>query len=109
RLFLDEKTSRPMMLVYQEVPRRMAMRRGGPGSAPPAADPHGGSGALPAPGAGAPELKEAQMFLSDYKNEDGVSLPRSVTIKVQDGPTEEWSVQKIKLNPIFSADHFKKR
>jgi hypothetical protein len=28
---------------------------------------------------------------------------------VQDGPTEEWTVQKIKLNPAFAADHFKKR
>ena len=35
KLFLDEKTARPMMLVYQDIPRRMAMRRGGP-DAPPA-------------------------------------------------------------------------
>ncbi len=107
KLFLDEKTARPMMLQYLEVPRRMAMRRGGPGAPPP-----GGHGD-PAPATGAaapaPELKEAQMFLSDYKTEDGISLPRSVTIKVQDGPTEEWTVQKIKLNPVFGADHFKKR
>jgi len=108
KLFLDQKTSRPMMLVYQEVPRRMAMRRGGPGSAPPGASGHGTDGTSPAAPI-APELKEAQMFLSDYKTEDGVSLPRSITIKVQDGPTEEWTVQKIKLNPAFGADHFKKR
>lgn len=105
-LFLDEKTARPMMLVYQEIPRRMAMRRGGPGAPPPAAEGHGG-GAAAAPAA--QELKEAQMFLSDYKTENGVSFPRAVTIKVQDGPTEEWTVQKIKLNPAFAADHFKKR
>ena len=107
KLFLDEKTARPMMLVYQEVPRRMAMRRGGPGAPPPSAEGHGGVGATTAPAA--PELKEAQMFLSDYKTESGVSFPRAVTIKVQDGPTEEWTVQKIKLNPAFAADHFKKR
>jgi hypothetical protein len=106
KLFLDEKTARPMMLVYQEIPRRMSMRRGGPGAAPPS----GGHGEE-APGAApiAPELKEAQMFLSDYKAENGLSLPRTVTIKVQDGPTEEWTVQKIKLNPTFGPDHFKKR
>ncbi|MEO8359445.1 MAG: hypothetical protein ABI672_05390 [Vicinamibacteria bacterium] len=100
KLFLDQKTSRPMMLVYQEIPRRMALRRGpgGPGGPPPAAD-----------GPVAPEMKEAQMFLSDYKNEDGIALPHAITIKVQDGPTEEWTVQKIKINPVFGADHFKKR
>ena len=112
KLFLNEKTAQPMMLVYQEVPRRMMMRRGGPDAAPGAdtGAGHGEPGAAGAPSAPpAPELKEAQMFLSDYKTEDGVSMPRAITIKVQDGPTEEWTVQKIKLNPAFSADHFKKR
>lgn len=107
KLFLDEKTARPMMLVYQEVPRRMAMRRGGPGAPPSSAEGHGDGGISAAPAT--PELKEAQMFLSDYKTENGVSLPRAITIKVQDGPTEEWTVQKIKINPAFGADHFKKR
>ena len=79
------------------------------GAPPPSADAHGGAGAT-APGADpAPELKEAQMFLSDYKVENGVSFPRAITIKVQDGPTEEWTVQKVKINPAFGADHFKKR
>jgi hypothetical protein len=108
KLFLDEKTARPMMLVYQEVPRRMAMRRGAPGGPPPSADGHGAP-AAPSAAPAASELKEAQMFLSDYKTENGLSMPRAITIKVQDGPTEEWTVQKIKLNPTFAADHFKKR
>lgn len=107
KLFLDEKTARPMMLVYQEVPRRMVMRRGGPDAPPPSAGGHGASD--PVAASPAPEFKEARMFLSDYKTENGVSFPRSVTIKVQDGPTEEWTVQKIRLNPAFGADHFKKR
>lgn len=108
KLFLDEKTTRPMMLVYQEIPRRLSMRREAPGTASSGAPGHGSSPAENAPPV-APEMKEAQMFLSDYKSEGGVSLPRSITIKVQDGPTEEWTVQKIKLNPVFGADHFKKR
>ena len=49
------------------------------------------------------------MFLSDYKTEGGVSFPRSVVIKIQDGQTEEWTISKIKVNPTFGADHFKKR
>jgi hypothetical protein len=115
KLFLDEKTSRPMMLVYQEIPRRMQMRRGGPGGPgaggpPPATDAHGGAAAGgPTVIPDAPEMKEAQMFLSDYKNEDGISMPHAITIKVQDGATEEWTVQKVKINPVFGADHFKKR
>jgi hypothetical protein len=113
KLLLDEKTSRPVMLVYQEIPRRMQVRRG-PGGPPPQA-PAGGHGDATGAAGGAvaaappPELREAQMFLSDYKTEGGISLPRSITIKVQEGATEEWSVQKVKLNPTFGADHFKKR
>ena len=107
KLFLDEKTSRPMMLVYQEVARRMAMRRGGPDAPPPSSNGHGAEG--PSSASPAPDLKEARMFLSDYQTENGVSFPHAITIKVQDGPTEEWTVQKIKLNPAFGADHFKKR
>lgn len=111
KLFLDEKTARPMMLVYQEVPRRMVTRRGGPDAGASASAGHGGDGAGAGPGAagGSAELKQAQMFLADYKSEGGVSFPHSVTIKVQDGPTEEWTVRKIKVNPAFGADYFKKR
>ena len=96
------------MLVYETAAPRMVLRRGHD-SAPAAGGGHGGGSPAPSPaGAAGPELKEAQMFLSDYKTEDGLALPRLITIKVQDGPTEEWKVQKIKLNPTFSADHFKK-
>lgn len=108
KLFLDEKTALPLMLVYQEVPRRMAVRRQGPGAQAPSEAGHmnvAGAGAAPQ----APELKEARMFLSDYKMENGIALPRSITIKIEDGQTEEWDVQKIKINPTFGADHFKKR
>ena len=107
KLFLDEKTSRPMMVVYSEAPRRMVMQRGGPGAGGGHGEGPAGAPVTAAPPT--PELKEAQMFLSDYKPEGGVSFPRSITIKIQDGPTEEWTVQKIKVNPTFPADHFKKR
>jgi len=109
RLFLDEKTSRPLMLVYQEAARRIAMRRESPGSTTPAG--HGGmSAGTGAEEAGAvPEMKEAQMFLADYRTEDGISWPHTITVRVQDGQTEEWTVRKVKANPKFDADHFKKR
>ena len=104
KLLLDEKTSRPLMLVYRDAPRRMQMRRGTPQAGAASAGAHD----APTPPS-APEMKEAQMFFSDYKAEGGVSFPRSVVIKVQDGPAEEWTVSRVKVNPTFGADHFKKR
>ncbi len=110
KLFLDEKTARPMMIVYPEAARRMVMQRSGRGSAPPP-EGHGEGAAAsgPAPPSLSPELKEARMFLADYKSEGGVSFPHSITIKVQEGITEEWTVQNIKVNPAFGPDYFKKR
>ncbi|MBK5255423.1 MAG: hypothetical protein JJE39_05270 [Vicinamibacteria bacterium] len=115
-LYLDEKTARPMMIVYQEAARRMTMRREGPGARPiaaghtdiaaPSSGSHEGNPGAPS---GTAEMKEARMFLSDYKTANGISFPHAITIKVQDGQTEEWTVQKVKINPAFGADHFKKR
>lgn len=108
KLFLDEKTARPLMLVYQERERRMVMRRERPGASAPPSDHGGGPGAAPGADAAAPPMKEAQMFLSDYQTEGGISWPHSITVKIQDGQTEEWTVQKVKVNPAFPVDHFKK-
>ena len=107
KLLLDEKTARPLVLVYRDAPRRMQMRRVASQAEAANVAGHGGSAAPAAPAA--PEMQEAQMFFSDYKNEGGVAFPRSVVIKVQDGQTEEWTVSKVKVNPAFGADHFKKR
>ncbi len=105
KLFLDEKTGRPMMLSYLEQPRRLSMRRERPGTSATAGHSEGAGG----DGGAVPEMKEAQMFLSDYQTEGGLSFPHTITLKIQDGQTEEWTVRKITLNPSLGADHFKKR
>jgi hypothetical protein len=115
-LYLDERTARPLMLVYQEAARQMTMRREGPGAhraasghteiAGPGSDGHG---VTPGVHEGTPGMKEARMFFSEYKTANGISFPHSITLKVQDGQAEEWTVQKVKVNPVFGADHFKKR
>jgi hypothetical protein len=115
-LYLDEATARPLMLVYKEAPRRMQVRRQTRETESAGAGENGVGGAGPAghegiPGvpSGAPEMKEARMFLSDHRTEGGLSFPHAITVEVEGGQTEEWTVQKIRINPAFGTDHFKKR
>ena len=93
RLFLDKSSHRPLMLSYQGVAPRMVMQttRGGPppnATAPP------------------PQAVDIQMFLDDYRAEDGVLLPHKVSRSVDGKTTEEWTFKTIKINPAFKADAF---
>ena len=103
RLFFDKASHRPLMLSYQGVAPRMVVQtmRGGP---PPdaAAPPHGAEGAA----APAPQAVDIQMFLDDYRAEDGVLLPHKVSRSVDGKTTEEWTFKTIKINPAFKADAF---
>jgi hypothetical protein len=103
RLFLDKSSHRPLMLSYQGVAPRMVMQtmRGGP---PPAAvaPPHDPEGGAPP----TPQAVDIQMFLDDYRAEDGVMLPHKVSRSVDGKTTEEWTFKTIKINPAFKADAF---
>lgn len=103
RMLVDAKSSRPIMLLYKEMPRRVMMQRGAPGGD---ARPNGDNPPpTPTPGA----LADARVFLSEFKKVDGIEFPHRVLIEVDGGQTEEWTVREIKVNPKFSDGHFKKR
>ena len=138
RLFVDQTTHLPLMLAYQEVRPRMMMR-GGPGGRGPGGGrgagggPGGaaGAGAPGAAGAGAPgagqerpspeEMRQRmesmpppapsamQMRFDEYASVDGVKLPKRISLSVDGAPTEEWTLEKIKVNPSIKADLFEKK
>jgi hypothetical protein len=103
RLLLDKASHRPLMLAYQGVAPRMVMQtvRGGP---PPETAPGQAHGAAPA--AAAPQTVDIQMFLDDYRSEDGILLPHHVSRSVEGKTTEEWTFKTIRINPAFKADAF---
>jgi hypothetical protein len=108
------------------------MRRGGPdGSggpppadgAPPAPPPAGADGqarpqgerpnpeemrrrmeAMPPP---APS--NVSLYLADYKRVDGVMVPHRLTQAIDGKTVEEWTIEKIKVNPSIKADLFDKK
>jgi len=134
RLFIDQATSMPLMLQYQEVRPRMNIMGGpgGPGGGPGRRGP-GAPGAAGAPGpAGAPGAGDRQrpdpeeirrrmeampptppstvtLYLGEYKRVDGVMLPHRLTQAVDGKTVEEWTIERARVNPNVKADLFEKK
>jgi hypothetical protein len=131
RLFVDQQTHLPLMLQYQEV--RPIMRfdggpggrggRGGFGAGRGDGGGGGGGGGRGEPGQ-RPDPEEMarrraampppapstiNLFLADYKKVDGVMLPHRLTQSVEGKPVEEWTIEKVKVNPAIKADLFEKK
>jgi hypothetical protein len=131
RLFVDQNSHLPLMLQYQEVRPRM-MIAGGPGGpgrgvrgggdAPPPPPPPGGGGG--AAGGQRPDPEEIRrrmesmppptpstvtLYLGEYKKVDGVILPHRLTQAVDGKTVEEWTIEKIRVNPTVKADLFEKK
>lgn len=139
RMFVDQQTHLPLMLQYTEVRPRMMFDgrggRGGPGGGfgrgaarggaetaggPPAGPPpegRGDPGQRPSPEEmrrrmeqmPPPAPSNVSMFLADYKKVDGVMIPHRLTQSVDGKPVEEWTIEKVKVNPALKADFFDKK
>ena len=100
------------------------MRRGGgpppEGAAPPAAGGEGQArpqGERPNPeelrrrmeAMPPPAPSNVSLYLADYKRVDGVMLPHRLTQAIEGKTVEEWTIEKIKVNPSIKADLFDKK
>jgi hypothetical protein len=107
RIFLDQKSHRPLMLVYRGVaPRVMIQTRQGP---PPEAGRGRGEAPHTAADVPAPQVVDIALYLDDYKPVDGVMLPHRLARSVDAKPTEEMTFKTIKINPAFKPDTFAAR
>jgi hypothetical protein len=109
RIFLDQKSHRPLMLTYRGVaPRVMIQTEQGP-------PPEGGHGRRGEPAHDAtpamppPQVVDITLYLDDYKSVDGVMVPHHMTRSVDGKPTEETTFKTIKINPTFKPDTFRAR
>jgi hypothetical protein len=108
RIFLDQKTHRPLMLHYRGVAPQLRIQtqqmQGPPDPerlrrADQAA--HDAAAATPAP-----QVVDIALYLDDYKPVDGVLLPHHVSRSVDGKPTEEMTFKTIKVNPPFKPGTF---
>ena len=93
RLLVDTKTRTPLMLTWTGVSIQMG-GRGGRGG-------RGGGGV-------AAQQATLQLYLSDYKNVNGLRLPHLIQRGPNGETTEELVVRNYRINPNFRADTFQK-
>lgn len=119
RLFVDQQTHMPLMLQYMEVRPRINMI-GGPGGRPGGGSPAAGAppdGQRPNPeevrrrmeSMPPPAPSQMTLYLADFKKVDGVMLPHRLTQATDGKPVEEWTLEKVKVNPTVKADLFEKK
>ena len=131
RLFIDQTTHLTLMVQYQD-PKPMVMISGGQGGGPGGPGGPGMRGPGPAGPGGAgpggpppnreeverrvaemqrtpPQLGTFAMHLGDYKKVDGIMLPHKIEISVDGEPSEEWTIEKYKVNPQLKADAWEKK
>jgi hypothetical protein len=135
-LMLSYQEIRPRIMMQGGPGGRGGRRGGGPGGAGGA--PGAGAGGAPGapagePGAGAPgagpggqrpspeEMQRRMaamppptpsamtMTFDEYASVDGVKLPKRISLSADNTPVEEWTLEKIKVNPSVKADLFEKK
>ncbi|MFN8060280.1 MAG: hypothetical protein U0Q12_14080 [Vicinamibacterales bacterium] len=129
KLFVASESHLPLMLRF-EAPDSRRMMRVVTGDGP--RGPGGGGGSGGGPGANlTPEQRRQRMeemrkrmeaegppppppqvehtlYVADHKKVDGVLLPHRFSHAVAGETTEEWTIEKFKVNPSIKADQFKK-
>ena len=109
RLFLDKQTHRPLLLSYRAPQPRMMMRRQVSDHPDEQDKQRKEIEAQAARQAGQPPpLADIEVYLSEYRAEDGILLPHRITRAVNGQFSEEWEMKKFKINPPLKADKFKK-
>jgi len=107
RILLDQKSHRPLMLMYRGVaPRVMIQTQQGPR---PEAGRARGETPHTAAEMPAPQVVDIALYLDDYKPVDGVMLPHRLARSVDGTPTEETTFKTITINPAFKPDTFAAR
>lgn len=112
RLFLDKETHRPLMLSYRARQARIGMmtRRIDGAASREEAEKKAREEAERHAQEQPQEEKEVevQVFFSEYRSVDGVSLPHQITRSIEGKASEEWELKKFKINPPLKAERFKK-
>jgi hypothetical protein len=56
-----------------------------------------------------PAPSNVSLYLGDYKKVDGVMLPHRLTQAIDGKTVEEWTIEKVKVNPAIKTDLFEKK
>ncbi len=107
RLFLDQKTHRPLMLTFKgKKPRVITQSVSGTPSHPEEMEKRVKD--LEAEAAKQPDV-EYQLRFDDYRSVDGISFPHKVIRSIDNEVNEEMEIVKIRINPQIKPEKFVKK
>jgi hypothetical protein len=108
RLFLDQKTHRPLMLTYNARKPRIMTQTAAPGANRNHEEMEKRMKEMEAEAAKQPEV-EYRIYLSDYREVNGVSIPHKMTRSIEDEVNEELEIKNVKINPQLKPEKFVKK
>jgi hypothetical protein len=107
RLFLDQKTHRPLMLTFKgRKPRIITQTATGGHRNPEEVEKRAKE--MEAEAAKQPEV-EYRIHFSDYREVNGVSIPHKITRSIEDEVNEEMEIKNVKINPQLKPEKFVKK
>ena len=98
RLFIDQQSNLPLMVTYHAPQRQMIGGRGrGPGDA---------QTQIEQPRSQPPVMVDYTLFFDDWRTVDGVKFPHKIRRAMGTETTEEWTINRVKINPTIDAKKF---
>jgi hypothetical protein len=99
KLFIDQETHLPLMVSYEGIMPRMMVARGGSPS------PEEIEKMRREP----PQTATFEIRYGEFRKVDGIVFPHLLTTGANGNITEEWTVDKIKVNPSLKPESFVKK
>ena len=100
KLFIDQATHLPLMISYEGVLPRMMVNRPGQRPTPEEIEKMRNE---------PPQTAVFEVRYSEYQKVDGILLPHLITTGANGNVTEEWTIEKFKLNPALKPESFVKK
>ena len=102
RLFIDEESHLPLMVTYRApLPRIVTRTNGGDGGAPADLEKE-----LKTAAAQPPEMGDYTIYFEEWRDVEGVKFPFKMRRAVSGTTNEEWTVNKVKVNPKIDPKKF---
>jgi len=102
RLFIDEVTNLPLMVTYKAPQPRMITNM----MTSEATSPADLEKQMQELQKQAPVLADYAMYFEDWRDVDGIKFPFRMRRSMAGTTTEEWTVNKVKVNPKVDPKRF---
>ncbi|HEU0173053.1 MAG TPA: hypothetical protein VFV58_02230 [Blastocatellia bacterium] len=108
RLFLDQKTHYPLMLTYNGKKPRIITQTATAGAPRKPEEMEKRMKEMDAEADKQPDV-EYRIYLSDYREVNGVSFPHKLTRSIENEVNEELEIKNVKINPQLKPEKFVKK